>query len=190
MRRLALVTPLALAALFAVGPLPLTAQSATEVFRRFEGQVWRVEVVEAQTGAQSSLGTGFLTGEDGRLVTGFHVSGEYLRWPERFRLQVTHQTRRARDATVIGVDPVSDLAVLQLEGSFDILPDERLEVLCTARCQGKTGVEMEAMTGAAVAALTIYDMTKALSKGIVIERVELLRKTGGKSGDWNAPARA
>jgi cyclic pyranopterin phosphate synthase len=46
---------------------------------------------------------------------------------------------------------------------------------------------MEALTGAAVAALTLYDMTKALDKGIVIERVELLEKTGGKSGGWRAP---
>ena len=61
---------------------------------------------------------------------------------------------------------------------------DRLEVRCRARTTGLTGVEMEAMVGASVAALTVYDMTKALSKGIVIERVELLAKSGGKSGDW------
>ena len=61
-----------------------------------------------------------------------------------------------------------------------------LEVRCRARTTGKTGVEMEALTGAAVAALTVYDMTKALDHGIVIERVELLEKSGGKSGTWKA----
>ena len=61
---------------------------------------------------------------------------------------------------------------------------DRLEVRCRTRTTGLTGVEMEAMVGASVAALTVYDMTKALSKGIVIERVELLAKSGGKSGDW------
>ena len=66
--------------------------------------------------------------------------------------------------------------------------EDVLIVRCSARCTGRTGVEMEAMTGAAVAALTIYDMTKALSKGIRIERVELLEKTGGKGGAWRAPA--
>jgi len=61
-----------------------------------------------------------------------------------------------------------------------------LRVTCRATCFGRTGVEMEAMTGASVAALTVYDMTKALSKGIRIERVELLEKTGGASGTWRA----
>jgi cyclic pyranopterin phosphate synthase len=65
--------------------------------------------------------------------------------------------------------------------------EDVLLVRCSARCTGRTGVEMEAMTGAAVAALTVYDMTKALSKGIRIERVELLEKTGGKGGAWRAP---
>jgi cyclic pyranopterin monophosphate synthase len=50
----------------------------------------------------------------------------------------------------------------------------------------KTGVEMEALTAASVAALTVYDMLKAASKGIVISRIRLLSKTGGKSGDWQA----
>ena len=51
-------------------------------------------------------------------------------------------------------------------------------------CEGKTGVEMEAMTAAAVAALTVYDMTKSGSKGVRITSVRLLEKSGGKSGDW------
>jgi len=61
-------------------------------------------------------------------------------------------------------------------------------VRATARASltGKTGVEMEAMTAAAIALLTIYDMAKALDKGMVVEEVRLLEKTGGKSGDWRA----
>jgi len=55
------------------------------------------------------------------------------------------------------------------------------------RCDGKTGVEMEAMTAASVAALTIYDMCKAADKGIVIEQLRLRYKSGGKSGEWSAP---
>jgi cyclic pyranopterin phosphate synthase len=59
-------------------------------------------------------------------------------------------------------------------------------LLITASCttSGKTGVEMEALTAASVAALTIYDMCKALDKGIVIESIMLLEKQGGKSGNW------
>jgi len=69
---------------------------------------------------------------------------------------------------------------------FEELGPETLEVRCSAATQGRTGVEMEALTGAAAAALTVYDMTKALDKGIRIEALELLEKTGGKSGTWRA----
>ncbi len=57
----------------------------------------------------------------------------------------------------------------------------------TASLTGKTGVEMEAMTAASIALLTIYDMAKALDKAMVIEGVRLLSKSGGKSGEWRAP---
>jgi len=57
-------------------------------------------------------------------------------------------------------------------------------VRAIVRCEAKTGVEMEAMTACAVAALTIYDMCKSAEKGIVIDGLQLVRKTGGKSGTW------
>lgn len=59
-----------------------------------------------------------------------------------------------------------------------------LTIRCRAACTARTGVEMEALVGASAAALAVYDMTKALDHGIVIERVELLEKSGGKSGTW------
>ena len=65
---------------------------------------------------------------------------------------------------------------------------DRLEVRCRAVCRGRTGVEMEAMLGAAIAALTVYDMTKGLDHGIRIEALELLEKRGGRSGTWKAKA--
>jgi cyclic pyranopterin monophosphate synthase len=61
---------------------------------------------------------------------------------------------------------------------------EGVRIVSSASTTGPTGVEMEALTAAAVAALTVYDMTKALDKGIEIQDVYLLEKTGGKSGDW------
>ena len=64
--------------------------------------------------------------------------------------------------------------------------ESALKVRCRASLEGKTGVEMEAMVGAAVAALTLYAMTKALATGIVVENVRVLEKTGGKSGTWRA----
>lgn len=59
-----------------------------------------------------------------------------------------------------------------------------IEVRATAATTAQTGVEMEALTAASVAALTIYDMCKALDKGIVIREIRLEKKAGGKSGDW------
>jgi cyclic pyranopterin phosphate synthase len=59
-----------------------------------------------------------------------------------------------------------------------------IEVRAIVRCDGKTGVEMEAMTACAVASLTIYDMCKSAEKGIVIDGLQLVRKSGGKSGLW------
>ena len=64
--------------------------------------------------------------------------------------------------------------------------DDGVRVTATASLTGKTGVEMEAMVACNIALLTIYDMAKALDKGMVIQEVRLLSKTGGKSGDWRA----
>ena len=61
-----------------------------------------------------------------------------------------------------------------------------LSVTAEARCTGRTGVEMEAMTAVSVACLTIYDMLKAIDRPMVIEAIELVAKSGGKSGDWAA----
>ena len=65
---------------------------------------------------------------------------------------------------------------------------EHNQVRLTATCKlaGKTGVEMEALTAASVAALTLYDMCKAVDKGMVVQQVRLLEKQGGKSGHWTA----
>ena len=60
----------------------------------------------------------------------------------------------------------------------------RIDITATAKCTGQTGVEMEALTAASVAALTIYDMCKAVDKAMVISDIMLLKKSGGKSGEW------
>jgi cyclic pyranopterin phosphate synthase len=73
--------------------------------------------------------------------------------------------------------------------AVDLVPDEAqnaIQITGTVRTTGKTGVEMEALTAVSVAALTVYDMCKAVDKGMRIEDVHLVSKTGGKSGDWVA----
>ncbi|UCI05618.1 cyclic pyranopterin monophosphate synthase MoaC [Mesorhizobium sp. B1-1-8] len=73
--------------------------------------------------------------------------------------------------------------------AVDIEPDRALpglKVTALARVTGKTGVEMEALTAASVACLTIYDMAKAVDRAMVISGIKLVEKTGGKSGDYKA----
>ncbi|MGD9473187.1 MAG: cyclic pyranopterin monophosphate synthase MoaC [Novosphingobium sp.] len=67
------------------------------------------------------------------------------------------------------------------------LEDDGVRATASASLTGRTGIEMEAMTAASIALLTIYDMAKALDKAMVIEGVRLLAKSGGKSGEWTAP---
>lgn len=74
--------------------------------------------------------------------------------------------------------PLTHVAV-----KFELEPGG-IEIIATAATAAQTGVEMEAMTAASVAALTIYDMTKALDKAIEIREIHLLEKTGGKSGTY------
>jgi cyclic pyranopterin phosphate synthase len=76
--------------------------------------------------------------------------------------------------------PVSKLTV-----DFHLLPEQQaVEAVCTARTTGVTGVEMEALTGVSAALLTIYDMCKAVDKGMELGEIHLVEKTGGKSGHY------
>ncbi len=98
----------------------------------------------------------------------------------------------AQVAGIMGTKRTSDLIPMchpvGLENAsveFDV--DEKactIKAVCTAVCDGKTGVEMEALTGVSVALLTIYDMCKALDKRMVISDIHLATKAGGKSGDF------
>jgi cyclic pyranopterin phosphate synthase len=64
---------------------------------------------------------------------------------------------------------------------IEIIGNEHIEIFCTVLIEGKTGVEMEALTGANIAALTVYDMCKAISQKMIIKEVKLVEKSGGKS---------
>jgi cyclic pyranopterin phosphate synthase len=73
--------------------------------------------------------------------------------------------------------------------TVDLIPhtcQSSIEILATCRVNGQTGIEMEALTAVSVAALTVYDMAKAMDRGMVISAIKLLEKKGGKSGHWQA----
>ena len=77
------------------------------------------------------------------------------------------------------------LMITNVEVTFEVHEEQNeIEVRCRVENDGKTGVEMEAMVGASTALLTIYDMCKAIDKGMVIENVRLICKSGGKSGQY------
>ena len=90
-----------------------------------------------------------------------------------------------RTAELIPLAHPLPLTFVDVRGEVD--PDEGTVTLTgEARTVGRTGVELEAMTACSVAALTVYDMVKGIERGVEVERVTLLRKTGGRSGDWEA----
>lgn len=108
---------------------------------------------------------------------------------------------RAKKGDVLGVAQVAGIMAAKRTGeliplchrlnltgtevTFRLLPEDcAIEAVCTVKCDGKTGVEMEALTGVSAALLTVYDMCKAADKRMVISDIHLLEKHGGKSGDF------
>jgi cyclic pyranopterin phosphate synthase len=119
--------------------------------------------------------------------------------PETLALAVSGQGRKgdvravAEIAGVMAAKRTSDLIPLchplslsKAQVAVNVI-EGGLEVVAKVKTNGPTGVEMEALTAVAVACLTLYDMLKAADRGMVIEDVRLLEKTGGASGDWSAP---
>ena len=102
----------------------------------------------------------------------------------------------ARLAGIMGAKKTPDLIPLchplaltnvELDLSTEDAPEPAVVIRATCKLRGKTGVEMEALTAASVAALTVYDMCKAVDRGMEIRNVRLLFKDGGKSGRYAAP---
>ena len=103
----------------------------------------------------------------------------------------------ARVAGIMGAKRTADLIPLchvlnltKLTVDFQILEEEcAIEAICTARTTGRTGVEMEALTGVSAALLTIYDMCKAVDRTMELGHIHLEHKSGGRSGDFYNPGR-
>ena len=95
----------------------------------------------------------------------------------------------ARLAGIMGAKQTSSLiplchplALSSINVDFEQLDVDRLQIVATVKVAGKTGVEMEALTAVSIAGLTIYDMCKAMDREMTIGAIELIEKTGGKSG--------
>jgi len=101
----------------------------------------------------------------------------------------------ARIAGIMAAKKTSDLipmchplALSSVTVDFETDGDNAISILASATIEGKTGVEMEALSAASIAALTLYDMCKSVDKAMIVEQIMLLEKDGGKSGDWRHPS--
>jgi cyclic pyranopterin phosphate synthase len=137
------------------------AKPATERFARAESCV-RMSIAAAQALRAATL-------QKGDALAAAQIAGIFAAKQTAALIPLAHPL------------PLASVAV-----TFSWPEPTLLRIEATARTSAQTGVEMEAMVAASVAALTIYDMTKSLEKGIVIESVRLLEKYGGKSGPWHA----
>ena len=146
-----------------------------------EGQAHMVDVGDKAVTERSALASGSIrmqTDTLAMILEGGHKKGDVL--------------GVARIAGIMGAKKTADLVPLchplpLTKVSIDFTPDVHLnQIRCvaTAKTRGQTGVEMEALCAVQVALLTIYDMCKAVDRGMVIENVRLEEKAGGKSGHW------
>ena len=121
-----------------------------------------------------------------------HLAPDTLRLVQEGKASKGDVLAVARVAGIMAAKKTSDLiplchplalTSLQIDFSFE---EWGIEIECRASTTGPTGVEMEALTGVSVAALTIYDMVKAVERGARISNIHLAHKSGGKSGTWDA----
>lgn len=114
--------------------------------------------------------------------------------PQTLRALLSAQLKKgdglaaARIAGIMGAKRTSDLIPLchnipieKIDIQFESVSDDTLLILSSAKCSYKTGIEMEALTAVSIAALTVYDMCKAMDRSMTIKEIRLLEKTGGKS---------
>ncbi len=154
-----------------------------EKFTHFDenGNAVMVDVTEKNRTVREAIATGSIV-----------VSAEILQRIEERSMEKGDVLSVARIAGIMGTKRTSDLIplchpLMLTNSSIDFEVDQkngRIKAFCTAKLDGKTGVEMEALTGVTVALLTIYDMCKAVDKSMVIEDIHLIKKTGGKSGTY------
>ena len=148
------------------------------------GNAWMVDVSEKKDTAREAVASGciYMSRECfDKVADGSMKKGDVL--------------GAARIAGIMGAKRTSDLIPLchilnltKLAVDFELMPEKcAVRAVCTAKTTGKTGVEMEALTGVSIALLTVYDMCKAVDKTMEIGSIMLEKKSGGKSGDFIRP---
>lgn len=146
------------------------------------GQAHMVDVGSKSVTLRKAIASGFIemNGKTLQLIEqGDHKKGDVLGIARVAGIMATKRT-----ADLIPLCHPLALTNVSVEFSIDT---QKNRVLCrvTSQTNGQTGVEMEALTGVQIALLTVYDMCKAVDRGMVIGEVRLVHKSGGKSGEWN-----
>ena len=160
-------------------------QSVTDALTHFDarGQAWMVDVADKAETRRLARATGRIVMQPATLrhiATGAAKKGDVLGVARIAGIQAAKQTSNL-------IPLCHPLALTKVEIAF-AMDRRKHAVTCTAMAEtiGRTGVEMEALTAASVALLTVYDMCKAVDRGMHIESLRLEEKRGGKSGVWKA----
>jgi cyclic pyranopterin phosphate synthase len=146
-----------------------------------DGRARMVDVSDKAATAREAVAQGFVRMSDATLALA--VSGEGKKGDVRAVAEIAGVMAAKQTSALIPM--CHPLALSKVEVKVEPA-DGGLLVTARVKTTGPTGVEMEALTAVSVACLTLYDMLKAAEKGMVIEAVRLVSKTGGKSGDWVA----
>ncbi|MFQ7446326.1 cyclic pyranopterin monophosphate synthase MoaC [Intestinibacter bartlettii] len=145
------------------------------------GNAVMVDVTDKNVTEREAVATGkiFVCDETyERILTGNMVKGDVLAVARVAGIMATKKTSEL-------IPMCHPLMLTKAKVDFEFNEEEKsISATCLVKLSGKTGVEMEALTGVNVALLTIYDMCKAIDKGMVISDVHLVKKSGGKSGDF------
>ena len=145
------------------------------------GNAVMVDVTDKNVTEREAISTGkiFVCDETyERILTGNMVKGDVLAVARVAGIMATKKTSEL-------IPMCHPLMLTKAKVDFEFNEEEKsISATCLVKLSGKTGVEMEALTGVNVALLTIYDMCKAIDKGMVISDVHLVKKSGGKSGDF------
>ncbi len=145
------------------------------------GEAHMVDIGDKKSTARRAVVSGYISMEPATLALiteGKHKKGDVLGISRIAGIMATKRT-----ADLIPLCHPLTLTHVSVDFKVDHL-SHRIECTVATETQGQTGVEMEALTGAQVALLTIYDMCKAVDRGMVIGDIKLIEKSGGKSGHW------
>lgn len=146
-----------------------------------DGRARMVDVSDKAVTTREAVAQGFVRMAPGTLALA--LSGEGKKGDVRAVAEIAGVMAAKQASTLIPM--CHPLPIAKAEVRVEAA-DGGLTVTARVKTTGQTGVEMEALTAVSVACLTLYDMLKAAEKGMVIEAVRLVSKTGGKSGDWSA----